>query len=356
MEACAGDDGVGFGLPDLLKFHGNAGETAVVPVEGNDTLVPTGLAHIVFEGIGRTVARVYITECDIPGADEGERVVAEVPGTVPTDLGGGLVAFLDAKSLQGVVRIVALQEIAGFGVEVGRLEQEIVGRACLNFHGGAQGEFVGVVIEALADAAGVEGVEGIGEVVLLPELGGALEPIAVSCPRSGIDESEPVVFEEPRVFVVRDGLGKGSGADRGQQIGEKEFAVLGGLVAEVNAARIVAVGEEQVGGGVGVVSINRVRRFAKGDLRKAGVVVELGKIRAAHGTILVEAELGSEKTAVVIATLGLVKVLDRRIDLVALLMDEGGVEPGGGVVGIQRLGQRQLVKGAVGKGGDLEEG
>lgn len=79
---------------------------------------------------------------------------------------------------------------------------------------------------------------------------------------------------------------------------------------------------------------------------RGGVLVDAGEVGAAHGLVLIEEEARAEDAAVVVQLLGLFKVLHGFIHAIVLFVEQGGVEPRRGVIGVELFGQAKFLPGA----------
>ena len=98
-------------------------------------------------------------------------------------------------------------------------------------------------------------------------------------------------------------------------------------------------------GGVGVIGFDGADGFADGEVVHAGVLVDLGEVGAADGAVLVEEELGAVDAAVLVEAEGFLEVGDGGVVGVLLLVEDAGVEPGGGVGGVELAGEVEILAG-----------
>src|SRR5437879_5300471 len=134
-------------------------------------------------------------------------------------------------------------------------------------------------------------------------------------------------------------LGQASAANRRKEVREQEFIEPYGLVTQVEAGGIaqliVAVRKEQMGGVVRVIVSNRSGGFAHTDFGHAGVAVDRGEVGAAHRPVFIEQEAGAEEAAIIVALLRSLKIPNRLVDPVLLLLQQRRVKPRGGIVRIK---------------------
>ena len=180
----------------------------------------------------------------------------------------------------------------------------------------------------------IQGVAGPAEgAVLRSQLRNGL---VVGAGEGGVGQAEAVRLEEAGVFLLRDVLGEPAAADGRQEVGQQQFVEPDRFVAEVEAGGvaqvIVAVGQEQVRRGVGVIVGHGAGGFADAHVRHARVAVDRGQVGAAHGEVFVEQQAGAEEAAVVVEFLGGLQVANRFVDPVLLLLEQRRVKPGGRVV------------------------
>jgi hypothetical protein len=72
-------------------------------------------------------------------------------------------------------------------------------------------------------------------------------------------------------------------------------------------------------------------------------LVDLGEVGAAYGAVLVEEELGAVNAPVFIEAQGFAEVCDGGVVGVFLLVLDGGVEPRGGVCGIELASEVEVL-------------
>ena len=99
-------------------------------------------------------------------------------------------------------------------------------------------------------------------------------------------------------------------------------------------------------GGIRVIRIHRARRFTHALIHHAGVLINGGEIRLPHRAVLVEQQPRAVELAPVVQLLRALEVADGVVDLVALLVEQGGIQPRGRIVRIELLGAGQFMRGA----------
>ena len=102
---------------------------------------------------------------------------------------------------------------------------------------------------------------------------------------------------------------------------------------------------------VGVIGGDGAGGLAEGNIFHAGVGVDAGEIGEADGLVLIDEETGSVEESVVVQLFGVLEIVDGFVDAVLLFLDERGVEPCGGVVGIESFGEVEFVEGELRLGG-----
>ncbi len=285
----------------------------------------------------------------VEAAGEEEGVDAGGPFAVVAGEEVGFLTFGDAEGGAGGGLAEVLLNVTAGGFVGGGLEEDAVVGGEVEL--GAEGEVAlfELVVGAEAAFGAVGGVEGVAEVAEVAELGTGLGPVAVAGILGAAADADAAVVEEAGVFLLGDAHGEGVGAGGGEEVGDQEFADAGVVIAEVELAGIaqgfVGFVEELVGGEAGVVVHDGAGGLAVAGFGHAGVAVGDGEVGAANGAVLVEQEAGAEDAAVVVEGAGVFELADGEVDLVALLVEEGGVEPGGGIVGVEFFGEAEIFVG-----------
>src|ERR1017187_3612263 len=270
----------------------------------------------------------------------------------------GVLDFLLPDGGVGAVLVKVLVDIAGMEFRTFHLEKSGVLGGDLIFDGGGKVGVVEIVVRTEARIGVIIGIEGIREVVHRAVLGGILQPRAPAPIRAVRTDANAVGLKHSGVFLLGNGLGKDAGADGGEDVGQQQLVLPGGLVAEVASPGVeqpvVTVGEEQMGGVIGVIVLHGLGPLAARHVGKAGVLVDQGEVGAAHGLVLVEKEFRAEEGAVGVQVLGMLQIGDGLVDGIALVVQQGGIEPGGGIVGVELHGLGEFLGGQLGIPGILE--
>lgn len=174
---------------------------------------------------------------------------------------------------------------------------------------------------------------------------GSLEAEAVPC-EHGIElvereprRSRPVRDQQPGLGHL--GLYRG-GVDRLQQLGLQHFAGAGDFVPR---QRGVGIGQEPVRRIIARFDAERAPAFHHGPLAEAEIGIDTTQGGAAGGEIVVQGEFGAIDRAVVVQFDRVLQILECLHRPVFGLLLDGFVEPGRGILGIEGLGEIELLFG-----------
>src|SRR3954469_3939662 len=147
-------------------------------------------------------------------------------------------------------RIEVVNEVARLRLTVDRANVECVALRHLVFYLGGEFRLLQVVVHALTRIRMIESRERILEATKGSILRGRFEPGAATEIFSRGSEPKPITLKEPRVLLLRNGLGQRVRADRGQQIRQQILVHDWSFIAKIDVLRVsqflVAVRQKEV--------------------------------------------------------------------------------------------------------------
>ena len=166
------------------------------------------------------------------------------------------------------------------------------------------------------------------------ELNGGL--VAVEQGVEGVETGggRSLAADELKVALGEGRLNRGD-VDRLQQLALEQLAHPRDLTPRQG---LVGVGQKPVGRKVGRVGVDRVPAFDQSALLEPQVVVNTGQTGASGGQVRVELQFGAVNCPVVVELDRFFHIFQGLHRPVGGLLGDGVVEPGGGVVGVEFLG------------------
>ena len=190
------------------------------------------------------------------------------------------------------------------------------------------GLLAGVVVVRPGPGIMVVGIIQTGAQATVGFIKRPLDVLVASLARLDDDRATDTVGgEQFGILLLGDKLRERSTTDRSQQVGQQLFVEPSRLIAQQDALgiaqRIETVRQKKVGRRVRVVDVDRPGGFADRQIRHSVVLVDRGQIRTAHGAVLVEQELGTIHTAIIVEAHGFLDVADGLVVTVFLLGLDG---------------------------------
>ena len=189
----------------------------------------------------------------------------------------------------------------------------------------------------------------VAEIPLIAILGRVLVELAPAQIFRAGAEAIRILIKQVCVFLLRNGLREDAAVRRAQQAGEQILAERGRLVAQVErtgvAQLLITVREKQMRGEIFVIRAHGARGLAHGHVIQPRFGIDPRQVGAAHGAILVQQQARAIDAAVVVQFLGFFQIAHGVVDAVVLFVEQGGIEPRGRIIGVELLGELQLMKG-----------
>ena len=211
---------------------------------------------------------------------------------------------------------------------------------------------VQVIVRSHAVIVLVIQVQRVSEVFEPAELRRDFAVLTVALDTCCCGEAKLFRVEQTGILLLRNVLGEDSGADRRQKVCEQEFVKPGGLITQIEprwiAQNVEAVGQEKVGGVVGVIAGDSAGRFPHAHVGHRVIAVDRCQTRTPHGPVLVQQQSGTIDAPVIVQLLRLLQIPNPFVETMVLIAQKRRVEPGGGIGRIETLGQIEFVSGVAG--------